>query len=91
MASYGAETKEDIIKEYRLDTNDTGSVELQISLLTKRIDVLVEHLKANKKDNATRSGLLTLVGRRKRFIKYLSKKNPESLKELSKKLNLKIK
>jgi small subunit ribosomal protein S15 len=91
MASYGADTKEDLIKKYRLQDNDTGSVELQISLLTKRIDTLVEHLKANKKDSATRSGLLALVGRRKRFIKYLGKSNPESLKALSKKLKLKIK
>lgn len=91
MGSYGAEKKEDIINEFKLNENDKGSVELQIALLTKRINVLVAHLKSNKKDSATRSGLLTLVGRRKRFIKYLSNSKPESLKSLSKKLKLKIK
>ena len=83
--------KGELIKKYRLQENDTGSVELQISLLTTRINHLVEHLKLNKKDSATRAGLLTLVGRRRKFIKYLGKSNPDSLKSLSKKLKLKIK
>ena len=91
MASFGENKKEDIIKKYRLSDKDTGSVELQISLLTHRINHLVSHLKSNKKDSATRSGLLALVGKRKKFIKYLNKSNPKSLSDISKKLKLKIK
>ena len=84
-------TKQEIIKKYQLSTNDTGSIELQIALLTDRINGLVDHLKKNKKDNHTRNGLLTLVGRRKRFVRYLKKKKPEQMESLAKKLKLKIK
>ena len=84
-------TKQDIIKDYQLSPNDCGSLEVQIACLTQRINALVGHLKQHKKDNHTRNGLLTLVGRRKRFIRYLKKKKPETLATLAKKLKFKIK
>ena len=83
--------KKATIKKHQLNDKDTGSIELQIACLTERINHLVEHLKKNKKDAHTRNGLLKLVGRRKRFIKYLQRKKPETLKEISKKLKLKVK
>ena len=91
MASYGSNNKKDLIKEYALTDNDTGSVELQLSLLTHRINLLVDHLKKHKKDHHTRMGLLKMVGRRKKFIKHLSETKPDEWKALAKKLNLKVK
>ena len=91
MAAFGSKTKQELIKKYRLNDTDTGSSELQLCMLTERINHLVAHLKNNKKDSATRHGLLCLVGQRKRHIKYLNKKKPDVLKDLSKKLKLKIK
>tara|TARA_B100001989_G_C24487425_1_gene437694 strand:- start:667 stop:927 length:261 start_codon:yes stop_codon:yes gene_type:complete len=84
-------TKKEIITKYQLSKNDTGSIELQIAILTNHINQLVEHLKKHKKDNHTRNGLLALVGRRKRFIRYLKRKKPEQLETLAKKLKLKVK
>ena len=83
--------KKEIIENFQLNSNDTGSIELQVALLTNRINGLVDHLKKNKKDNHTRNGLLALVGKRKRFIKYLKRKKPEQMEKLAKKLNIKIK
>ena len=67
------EKKEELIKKYKIHSTDTGSPEVQISLLTDRINYLVEHLKANKKDHSSRRGLLLLVGKRKRLLNYLSR------------------
>ena len=89
MAAFGSKTKQDLIKAYQLNANDTGSVELQVCLLTERINHLVAHLKANKKDNSTRNGLLKLVSSRKKHIKYLSLKKPDEAARLLKKLKLK--
>jgi len=83
-------SKQEIIKDFAINKNDTGSAEIQIASLTNQINHLISHLKENKKDHATRNGLLEMVGRRKRFIKYLSKKKPEEFVKLAKKLNLKI-
>ena len=91
MASYGEHDKNEIIKKYRLSDNDCGSTQLQVALLTYRINHLVAHLKVNIKDNHTRNGLLKLVGRRKKFFKHLESRDPESLKSLKKKLKLKVK
>lgn len=82
------EEKQQIIKEFAIHNGDTGSSEVQIAILTKRINALTEHMKLNKKDFSTRRGLLILVGRRNRLLAYLCKKNYESYKELIKKLNL---
>lgn len=83
--------KEAIINQFKKSEADSGSSEVQIALLTDRINHLVEHLKANKKDHSTRRGLLKLVGRRRKHMQYLQKKNPESLVKIAKELKLKLK
>ena len=65
--------KQEIIAKYGRGENDTGSTEVQIALLTERIKYLTEHLKTNKKDHASRLGLLKLVGQRRRLMRYLHK------------------
>ena len=69
--------KAEIIATYARGENDTGSPEVQIALLTERINYLTEHLKQNKKDHSSRLGLLKLVGRRRRLMRYLKKKDIE--------------
>ena len=81
-------TKQEIINDFKISDKDTGSVYVQIALLTERIAHLTEHLKVNKKDNHTRRGLLKLVGHRKKLLKYLEKTNIESYRELKSKLNI---
>ena len=65
--------KEEIIARYSRGENDTGSTEVQVSLITERIKYLTEHLKINKKDHSSRLGLLKLVGQRRRLMRYLKK------------------
>ncbi len=65
------DVKTAIIAKYRRDDKDTGSAEVQIAILTEQIKVLTEHLKINKKDHSSRLGLLKMVGKRKRLLKYL--------------------
>jgi len=89
MTTTKKKLKNEIIKDYAINKNDTGSIELQVALLTHKINHLIEHLKKNKKDNATRNGLLEMVGKRKKFIHYLSKKRPVEFKVLAKKLKIK--
>ncbi len=81
--------KQKIIKEVKVHENDTGSSEVQIAILTKRIDDLTQHLKKNKKDKHSRRGLLGLVADRKSHMKYLEKKSPKHYAALIKKLGLK--
>ena len=83
-----AERKQQIINEYRRDEKDTGSSEVQIALLTERINELTEHLKVHKKDNHSRRGLLQMVGKRRNLLNYLAKKDENAYKELVKKLGL---
>ncbi len=83
-----AERKQQIINEYRRDEKDTGSSEVQIALLTERINELTEHLKIHKKDNHSRRGLLKMVGKRRNLLNYLAKKDEEAYKDLVKKLGL---
>ena len=83
-----AERKQQIINEYRRDEKDTGSSEVQIALLTERINELTENLKVHKKDNHSRRGLLKMVGKRRNLLNYLAKKDEEAYKELVKKLGL---
>lgn len=71
------EEKQDIIKQFQKDDNDTGSSEVQIALLTARINQLQEHLKIHKHDNSSRRGLLKLVGQRRHHQEYLKQKDPE--------------
>ncbi len=91
MAKIGDIEKSEVIKSHEVHSIDTGSSEVQIALLTTRINHLVEHLKINKKDNHTRHGLIKMVGRRQKLMKYLKKTNLESLKTLAEKLKIKIK
>ena len=80
--------KNTIIAQYGRKEGDTGSPEVQIALLTQRIQQLTEHLKAHKQDQGSRRGLLKLVGQRRRHLKYLSETNPESYREILQKLGL---
>lgn len=82
------QTKKEIIDAYKKSENDTGSAEVQIALLTERINHLTEHLKANQNDNHSRRGLLQLVGQRKGLLKYLESKDINEYRELKKKLGI---
>ena len=82
------EEKEVIIKDFSQNDKDTGSAEVQVALLTRRINQLNEHLKKNKKDNHSRRGLLLMVGKRRRFLDYLAHRDPMSYQGLIKKLGL---
>ena len=83
-----AERTQEIIKEYRRDENDTGSPEVQIALLTERINELTEHLKIHKKDNHSRRGLLKMVGKRRNLLNYLAKKDVQRYRDIVEKLGL---
>ena len=82
------ERKQEIINQYRRDEKDTGSSEVQIALLTERINELTEHLKVHKKDNHSRRGMLKMVGKRRNLLNYLAKKDEATYKELIQKLGL---
>ncbi len=82
------EKKQQIINEYARTEGDTGSPEVQIALLTFRINELTEHLKANNKDHHSRRGLLKMVGKRRGLLTYLKNKDIERYRELIKKLNI---
>ena len=86
--TFTKEQKEAIIREYGRDEQDTGSPEVQIALLTSRINYLTEHLKTHKHDQHSRRGLLKLVGQRRRHLRYISRKNPEKYRELLQRLGL---
>lgn len=83
-----AEEKTAIIKEFATHEGDTGSPEVQIAVLTKRINDLNEHLKVFKKDNHSRRGLLKMVGHRRNLLAYLKKVDIERYRAIVKKLNL---
>lgn len=82
------EQKEAIIKEYGRGANDTGSPEVQVALLTTRINELTEHLKEHKKDHHSRRGLLKMVGQRRRLLAYLKNIDIERYRALIEKLGL---
>ena len=82
------EEKAEIIADSRIHETDTGSTEVQVSILTRRINLLTEHLKVHKHDNHTRRGLLKLVGQRRRLLGYISRKSPERYRNLIAKLGL---
>jgi small subunit ribosomal protein S15 len=81
-------TKQSIMAEYATFANDTGSPEVQVAMLTKRIQDLTEHLKTHKHDHHTRRGLLALVGRRRRLLKYLEKTDINRYRSLIERLGL---
>ena len=80
--------KQEIINTYKREENDTGSPEVQIALLTERINELTEHLKVHKKDNHSRRGLLKMVGKRRNLLNYLAKKDIERYRTIAQKLSL---
>ncbi|MDZ7704134.1 MAG: 30S ribosomal protein S15 [Trueperaceae bacterium] len=82
------EKKAEIMREFGMSDNDTGSSYVQIALLTERISTLSEHLQANKLDHHGRRGLLTMVGRRKRLLRYLEQTDFEGYRKLIQRLGL---
>lgn len=80
--------KKNIIDSYKVHTRDTGSAEVQIALLTERINALSGHFKEHKKDHHSRRGLLALVGRRRRLLNYLKKKDVKKYEGILEKLSL---
>ncbi len=82
------ERKEEIIKTYRRDDKDTGSPEVQVALLTERINELTEHLKSNPNDNHSRRGLYKMVGSRRNLLNYLAKKDVQRYRDIVAKLGL---
>ena len=82
------EVKSDIISKYRVHDTDTGSPEVQVALLTHRINELTEHFKTHKKDHHSRRGLLKLVGRRRRLLEYLKGQDIDRYRRTIKRLGL---
>ena len=82
------EAKQELISKHGRDGRDTGSTEVQVAMLTRRINELTEHLRTHPKDHYSRRGLLKLVGRRRRFLDYLQRKDLEGYRALIKELGL---
>ena len=82
------EKKEEIVSVFRKNDSDTGSPEVQIAILTTRINNLTEHMRTNKKDYSTRRGLLGMVSRRRRLLDYLRTINPDRYLDIIEKLNI---
>lgn len=83
-----SEEKQEVISQYQVKEGDTGSPEVQVALLTKRIEKLVVHLKTNPSDNHSRRGLLGIVSKRRRLLNYLEKKDTKRYKAIAQKLKL---
>ena len=81
-------SNQEIIKEYGKSESDTGSSEVQVALLSNRIEHLTEHLKTHKKDHHTRRGLLMLVGKRRRLLQYLQNQDVQRYRDIIDKLGL---
>jgi small subunit ribosomal protein S15 len=88
MTTLTKDDKQQIISEYARSDSDTGSAEVQVAVLTKRIADLTEHLKTHKQDHASRRGLLKLVGRRRRLLDYLRDEDIERYRTLIQRLEL---
>jgi len=86
--SVSKEKKEELIKKHGKSSNDKGSTDVQVAILSHRISSLTEHLKINKKDQSTRRGLLKMVGRRKKLLSYLKNKSLEKYQTLIKSIGL---
>ena len=80
--------KKEIVKDFGKNNKDSGSTEVQVALLTKKINELSEHFKIHKKDHHSRRGLLGMINNRRKLLKYLKVKNEEGYQELIKKLGL---
>ena len=86
--SISADAKQQVIKEYSTKKGDTGSPEVQIAILTKRITNLTEHFKTHKKDNHSRRGLLKMVSLRRKLLDYVRSKDEDRYKDLIKRLDI---
>ena len=86
--SINLKNKKEIVAKYGKNEQDTGSTEVQIAMLTQKIAELTEYLKSNKKDFATKRGLLMMVGKRKRLLAYVKSQNLDEYRELIKKLGI---
>lgn len=82
------ERKEELVKEFGKSEKDSGNTDVQVAILTERINHLTEHLKINKKDHHTRYGLLKLVGQRRSLLDYVAENDIERYRALIKKLNI---
>ena len=82
------QVKEEIVKTFGANEKDTGKTEVQIALITKRVEELTEHFKRHRKDNNSRRGLLMLVGQRRRLLAYLRKRDLDKYREVIERLNL---
>jgi small subunit ribosomal protein S15 len=82
------ERKRELVEQFGSGSGDTGRTEVQVALLTERINELTEHLRAHRKDHHSRRGLLMLVGRRRRFLNYLQRTDLERYRELVRELGL---
>jgi small subunit ribosomal protein S15 len=76
------ELKQELIAQYQVHETDTGSADVQIAMLSTRINQLTNHLKTNKKDHSSRRGLLKMIGRRKRLLGFINQENPEHYRAL---------
>ncbi len=83
-----AEVKSQVISDYKRHEKDCGSTEVQVAILSTRIQQLTEHFKTHKKDHHSRRGLLSMVARRRRLLDYLKKRNPEGYKSLIQSLGI---
>ena len=82
------DTKQTLINDFARHEGDTGSPEVQIAILTTRINELTDHLRANSHDESSRRGLLKMVGKRRRHLNYLNRKSPDSYREMLRRLGL---
>ncbi len=80
--------KQELMSEYQVHETDTGSSDLQVAMLTERINRLTQHLKSNKHDHASRRGLLKMIGRRKRLLSYIQNKDQQRYQDLIKRLGI---
>ena len=86
--SINLKNKQEIVKKFGKDAKDTGSSAVQVAMMTQKISELTEHLISNKKDFATKRGLLMMVGKRKRLLAYIKERNLDEYRELIKKLGI---
>ena len=86
--SLSKENKKKVISKFAINKEDTGSAEVQIAVLSERINNLINHFREHKKDNHSKRGLLAMVNKRKKLLNYLSKKNQDKYKEIIKSLNI---
>ena len=82
------DTREELLKKYAISKNDTGSAQVQIAVLSERINNLIEHFKSHKHDNHSKRGLVAMVNKRKKLLNYLSNTDNEKYKKLIKELDI---